>query len=100
MTHAEANLKKFLEDGTIQRSDAETLTAKVRKALSFRKYRKSTAVVVRLSRKVSQDYGHREFWGESDLLVAIVRHGKVRTVMLSRESQNHTDHFRTDNIFS
>ena len=97
--HSQANLIKFLEENRIQESDAAKLLGKCRKALSLKGYRGSTAVVVRIA-KVGKEYGHREYWADSDLLVAIIRDGKVVTIMLSRESQNHTDHFRTDNIFS
>ena len=98
--HSQANLIKFLEENTIQEADAAKLLAKCRKALGISKYRGSCAVVVKLEGSVSKSYSHRDYWGDSNILVAIIRNGKVVTVMLSREEQNHTTHYRTDYIFS
>lgn len=99
-SHSQRNLVKFIEDQAIQESDAAKLLAKCRKALSLSRYRESCAVIVRLQSKVSASYAHRDFWGENDTLVAIIRDGKVITVMLTRSSQCRKDHFRTDEIFS
>lgn len=98
--HSQQNLVKFIEQGQIQESEAAALLDKCRKALSFSQYRKSTAVVIQLSIKVSATYQHRDYWAASDRLVAIIRDGKVVTIMLSRKNQINTRHLRTDKIFS
>jgi len=98
--HGEANLVKFIKTKTIQKSDAKSLLAKCRKALSIERYAISTAVIVKLSKVVSKSNDHRDFWGNNDTLVAIIRNGKIVTIMLTRSSQCRKDHFRTDEIFS
>lgn len=97
--HSQENIVKFLEKGLISEACAAKLLAKCRKALSLKKYQASTAVVVDLTVSVSKTESHREFWADSDRLVAIIRNGKVVTVMLSRKSQETKEHFRTDFIF-
>lgn len=98
--HWQENLVKFLDDGIVTEADATNLLSKCRKALGLPRYRVSTAVVVKLERSVSKDYDHRDFWGDNDTLVAIIRNRKVATVMLTRSGQVHKRHFRTDEIFS
>lgn len=97
--HSRENLLKFLDNGWISEAVAAKLLARCRKALSLKKYRTSTAVVVKLEVTVSANCSHREFWGDNDILVAIIRNGKVVTVMMSRSNQKNCSHFRTDYIF-
>lgn len=97
--HSQENLVKFLEQGIIDRKDAAQLLEKCRKALSLSKYRQSTAVVIKLTAKVSKSYSHRDYWADNDTLCAIIRNGKVVTVMLTRSSQVNQDHFRVEFIF-
>lgn len=97
--HSQENLVKFIEDRIVAEQEAASLLEKCRKALSLKKYRKATAVVVSLNAKVSSSYAHRDYWGDNDTLVAIIRNGKVVTIMLTRSAQVNNGHFRTDYIF-
>jgi hypothetical protein len=54
----------------------------------------STACIVYLAKAVSNP--HRNDWKPNNVISAIVRDGKVVTVMMTRTSQVNARHFRTE----
>lgn len=89
--HANENLNRYSK--MIASQEIRMLLALIKSAKSRNG---STACVVNLSKKIDNPF--REDWSGNDAIAAIVRHGTVVTVMLTRKPQCRNDHFRTDRI--
>lgn len=89
--HAKLNLEKYAR--MIKGEKVKMLLALISSA---KNRHGSTACIVRLDTAIKNPY--REDWKANDVLAAIIRHGQVVTVMLTRTSQCRTNHFRTDRI--
>ena len=89
--HANDNLTKYAK--MIASQEVQMLLALIKSAKSRKG---STACVVSLNQKINNPY--RDDWNKNDTIAAIIRHGTVVTVMLTRKSQVNKDHFRTDRI--
>ncbi len=89
--HAQENLTKYAK--MVKSEKVKMLLALIRAAKGKSG---STACIVKLDEAIENPY--RNDWAANDVLAAIIRGGKVVTVMLTRTSQCHKGHFRTDRI--
>ena len=87
--HAQENLNTF--KNLIPRAKVQELISKANKVIHLRG---STACVVYLDQAIKNPI--REDWAANDVIAAIVRHGQVVTIMLSRRNQVTKSHMRTD----